>query len=199
VKKIGRNSPCPCGSGKKYKKCCLLTDTKQGAPEQSGRFRFEPGSYGPLDNCVPSIACLKPDRDSWEYHFVLVKPADVFNDPDRASACATADLNDAFSKGKEGGGSDEAVALHLKERGYVAVDDFRIADENSGLTEAWMENDGLHLMGPGPSLSREALEEATKAYQENIRNSPLWEQMVKELGEEQAEKLLSQCRVEERQ
>jgi len=24
--KIGRNEPCPCGSGKKYKKCCALTD-----------------------------------------------------------------------------------------------------------------------------------------------------------------------------
>ena len=23
--KIGRNDPCPCGSGKKYKKCCLGT------------------------------------------------------------------------------------------------------------------------------------------------------------------------------
>jgi uncharacterized protein len=22
--KIGRNEPCPCGSGKKYKKCCLF-------------------------------------------------------------------------------------------------------------------------------------------------------------------------------
>jgi uncharacterized protein YecA (UPF0149 family) len=22
--KTGRNDPCPCGSGKKYKKCCLL-------------------------------------------------------------------------------------------------------------------------------------------------------------------------------
>ncbi|MDD5020908.1 MAG: SEC-C metal-binding domain-containing protein, partial [Endomicrobiaceae bacterium] len=22
IKKIGRNDPCPCGSGKKYKKCC---------------------------------------------------------------------------------------------------------------------------------------------------------------------------------
>ncbi|MSP00047.1 MAG: hypothetical protein EXR07_03195 [Acetobacteraceae bacterium] len=22
--KIGRNEPCPCGSGKKYKKCCLV-------------------------------------------------------------------------------------------------------------------------------------------------------------------------------
>ncbi len=26
--KIGRNSPCPCGSGKKYKKCCLGDETK---------------------------------------------------------------------------------------------------------------------------------------------------------------------------
>ena len=25
-KKVGRNAPCPCGSGKKYKKCCLGTD-----------------------------------------------------------------------------------------------------------------------------------------------------------------------------
>jgi SEC-C motif len=24
--KIGRNEPCPCGSGKKYKKCCLPRD-----------------------------------------------------------------------------------------------------------------------------------------------------------------------------
>jgi len=25
-KKVGRNDPCPCGSGKKYKKCCMLKD-----------------------------------------------------------------------------------------------------------------------------------------------------------------------------
>jgi uncharacterized protein YecA (UPF0149 family) len=24
TKKVGRNDPCPCGSGKKYKKCCRL-------------------------------------------------------------------------------------------------------------------------------------------------------------------------------
>jgi preprotein translocase subunit SecA len=28
--KVGRNDPCPCGSGKKYKKCCMLKD-QQGA------------------------------------------------------------------------------------------------------------------------------------------------------------------------
>ena len=25
--KIGRNDPCPCGSGKKYKHCCLLKES----------------------------------------------------------------------------------------------------------------------------------------------------------------------------
>jgi len=30
-KKIGRNDPCPCGSGKKYKKCCLLRETQARA------------------------------------------------------------------------------------------------------------------------------------------------------------------------
>jgi uncharacterized protein YecA (UPF0149 family) len=26
--KVGRNDPCPCGSGKKFKKCCLRATTK---------------------------------------------------------------------------------------------------------------------------------------------------------------------------
>jgi preprotein translocase subunit SecA len=30
-KKIGRNDPCPCGSGKKYKKCCLPKETEARA------------------------------------------------------------------------------------------------------------------------------------------------------------------------
>ena len=29
MKKIGRNDPCPCGSGKKYKKCCGRQDIRQ--------------------------------------------------------------------------------------------------------------------------------------------------------------------------
>lgn len=29
MSKAGRNDPCPCGSGKKYKKCCLAKDEKQ--------------------------------------------------------------------------------------------------------------------------------------------------------------------------
>jgi hypothetical protein len=32
--RIGRNDPCPCGSGKKYKKCCL--DREREIPDESG-------------------------------------------------------------------------------------------------------------------------------------------------------------------
>jgi hypothetical protein len=31
--KIGRNDPCPCGSGKKYKKCCVNKLSEQEVEE----------------------------------------------------------------------------------------------------------------------------------------------------------------------
>ncbi len=34
MKHIGRNEPCPCGSGKKYKKCCMDEDRQQELQEQ---------------------------------------------------------------------------------------------------------------------------------------------------------------------
>jgi len=36
--KIGRNDPCPCGSGKKYKKCCLLTEHPKPVSEPIDEF-----------------------------------------------------------------------------------------------------------------------------------------------------------------
>ncbi len=75
MKKIRRNDPCPCGSGKKYKKCCLLQQT-----------------------------------------------------------------------------SDQSFS--------------------------WTDNDGIHSAGPGSPPSAEQLKKMTKEYQKQIRNSPLWDEMV---------------------
>ena len=48
--KTGRNEPCPCGSGKKYKKCCMLKNvtspdeldyrTSERSPRQTVRARW---------------------------------------------------------------------------------------------------------------------------------------------------------------
>ncbi len=32
--KVARNEPCPCGSGKKYKKCCLETEISEAQKEE---------------------------------------------------------------------------------------------------------------------------------------------------------------------
>ena len=46
AKKVGRNDPCPCGSGKKYKKCC-------GGPRQSAGGDLKPEREGSSTLPVP--------------------------------------------------------------------------------------------------------------------------------------------------
>lgn len=41
MEKIGRNDPCPCGSGQKYKKCCLSNDDSSGNPASKGSLSGE--------------------------------------------------------------------------------------------------------------------------------------------------------------
>lgn len=40
MSKPGRNDPCPCGSGKKYKKCCLAEGFIQSGREETARRRL---------------------------------------------------------------------------------------------------------------------------------------------------------------
>jgi hypothetical protein len=128
MSKPARNEPCPCGSGKKYKSCCLSAEVA-APPSRPGRYRFEPGSYGgPGHQYFPSIGCLKWDaeQEAESYHFVLVKAEGGFREEDQASRAATADLDQAFGRG---GRDAEAIAGVLREKGYLLVDDFRVIGE----------------------------------------------------------------------
>lgn len=49
MKKPGRNEPCPCGSGKKYKKCCL------NAPEPTSGGTVVYTDLDSLSNKVPEL------------------------------------------------------------------------------------------------------------------------------------------------
>ena len=59
---VGRNDPCPCGSGKKYKKCCLQKDEQEAkvrhtAPnpfeEDEEMLPFDPSSFPPILTEMP--------------------------------------------------------------------------------------------------------------------------------------------------
>ena len=130
--KVGRNDPCPCGSGKKYKKCCLRNAQQEEVVAKrniSPKFRFEPGTYGAVGSLVPSIACLKQiGPEEWDYHFVIVKPHEHHTEAEAAFTQAEKDLNMAFLQ-KAKSESDFAVAEYLKANGYVSVTDFKIVKE----------------------------------------------------------------------
>src|SRR3989344_1476945 len=56
--KVGRNDPCHCGSGKKYKKCCLDKDTKHAQLKQRVmKISRRDFISGPYKNC-PNQECL---------------------------------------------------------------------------------------------------------------------------------------------
>ena len=42
MKKVGRNDPCPCGSGKKYKQCCLKAEEAKTARAANDRSEAVP-------------------------------------------------------------------------------------------------------------------------------------------------------------
>ena len=123
---VGRNAPCPCGSGKRYKSCCL-----HGSPPPvkvqplSPRFRFEAGSYGKPGAFLPSIACLEQWMpDQWRYHFVLVKLHAQLVPEAEAVSQAEQDLQMAF--GHDQPPAAQRLAESLKAQGYIRVEGFKI-------------------------------------------------------------------------
>ena len=58
MEKVGRNAPCPCGSGKKYKKCCLPLHPESYVWQQdSGPVFLTPG-FTDLDDLSNSVVDL---------------------------------------------------------------------------------------------------------------------------------------------
>jgi len=80
-------------------------------------------------------------------------------------------------------------------------------DPGSGIRESkdaetfpfpsWFDQEGqLHCLVPMRDSSPEVLEEMTRRYRAGIRNSEIWDDMVRRFGEKKAEELLDGFRVE---
>ena len=82
---IGRNDPCPCGSGKKYKKCCLVRDESAQSEEASFLLSEEmaeeiikSSQSCPVDRCLinkgwqkKGMAHIMVVRRKEDGHFIL--------------------------------------------------------------------------------------------------------------------------------
>ncbi|MGH9768278.1 MAG: SEC-C metal-binding domain-containing protein [Blastocatellia bacterium] len=98
---VGRNDPCPCGSGKKYKKCCL---EKDGAAKPAPRLgskadRIAPGAIG--DYGPPEL-----NEEFFAAHPLKLSPARVINNIMHAPELSTL-VND-FVRERIPRGGDES-------------------------------------------------------------------------------------------
>ena len=131
MSKIGRNEPCPCGSGKKYKRCCAQKKdgVKSPLPPQ-GEYQYESGSYGSAEKgFMPSILGYRAiEANTRGAYLCLVNPETVLNDENAASALAEEHLN-AANKILAKGGNAHDFALALEYKGYVKVPDFKMSED----------------------------------------------------------------------
>jgi tetratricopeptide (TPR) repeat protein len=94
--KTGRNDPCPCGSGNKYKRCCLEKDEARAsaalqAKLDTSRARtdalFEPDPYDNLDDDSNAVVDLihagKLDEAEKAARELLVRYPDVIDGHER--------------------------------------------------------------------------------------------------------------------
>jgi uncharacterized protein len=56
VEKVGRNDPCRCGSGKKYKNCCMQKDQQKGSSLGKRKFTAKVLSAGGANKPQPQQA-----------------------------------------------------------------------------------------------------------------------------------------------
>jgi len=71
--KIGRNDPCTCGSGKKYKKCCGSLAAEAGTPALASSASSPAVTAARRRLCPFSFAKTDSETD-WRDHFVLANP-----------------------------------------------------------------------------------------------------------------------------
>ncbi|PCI28847.1 MAG: hypothetical protein COB67_05390 [SAR324 cluster bacterium] len=132
-KSIGRNDLCSCGSGKKYKHCCIHQGqaTAEAKPEKTPDYRFEPGAYGDPGAYVPSIACLQLDEkvaeEKWNYIFLITNEQEHFEEEDAAGERAVLDLAEAMNINKNND-SQYPMAEYLQGLGYTPVSGYNISE-----------------------------------------------------------------------
>lgn len=100
-KKMNRNSPCHCGSGKKYKNCCIHKDSQPAKHTADGKFKF-------------SAEVLSKEQQA-EYSSVFAQLASSVAESSSRPTLASQKLQYQITKNKGGLGKKTIRNLKAKE------------------------------------------------------------------------------------
>jgi len=68
--------------------------------------------------------------------------------------------------------------------------------EKQNTSTSWLDDDGLHIVDKSSQPSNKDLERMTIEYKNKIKKSPIWGEMVREYGNEKAEEMLKEFKVQ---
>ncbi|HZL19605.1 MAG TPA: SEC-C domain-containing protein [Polyangia bacterium] len=120
---VPRNAPCPCGSGIKYKKCCLSREARAGERGLASRERIIDGPTRSFATSREGKPGRLPDADAWPVERVYVPVSDVW----RATGMGTVAIARRRPDGRLAYG---AFLLKLSEHGISGA--FGKADAAAG-------------------------------------------------------------------
>ena len=116
MKKIGRNKPCPCGSGKKYKNCCLKKDRylKNLSEDALKRLKGEFSKYNQKD-LIKTLAALSicPENQSQQIRLEIATQIACSNINCGDKIITIPKLNELFLKYLPSGGPIGSLDDHL--------------------------------------------------------------------------------------
>jgi hypothetical protein len=168
---LGRNEPCHCGSGKKYKKCCLSKDEESRQEKKGEEFSSDTSRRAALDDKIPKQK-LDPRVEAGEALWPEFSVADyqaksalfmrTLDDPELVDAeLAFERLNEIFRHTAERGERDRFDALVEELRNRRP----EIYDENKAYLLKWRITNAL-AAGRPKEVSTLALELAPLAARE---------------------------------
>jgi len=161
--KTGRNDPCPCGSGKKYKKCCLETDEQNSFAQNNDM----PHSVRGIDDWEPE------DEDGFEMED---ENSEAF-DEDNLYENSDEDFDEDTEEESDDENEDADNELLQLTGGETELP--KISDEETKLVDDWWEQ---YKKIEDKVKEREHLMAFIDRYPHLVDHLELWHEVLFELG-----------------
>lgn len=162
--KIGRNEPCPCGSGRKFKQCCAGLEPPPTCGGHTSATRL---GDGPTERLFRAYRDLV--KGTVSYCGVVEQTDGAWLDEQRR------ELERRYHPGRPGGVPEPLICTYL-------LYDLELPSAGKTVGQLMLEREGHTLGEPGPMLLRHLCESYVAFYELVARNPEAGTKTLRELG-----------------
>ena len=153
--KIGRNDPCPCGSGKKYKKCCEPRDVAAAAQQTSTAATSLQAVRGAMESALSNWISEEDDLDRVSNSVLDLIKEGKFDEAEQVGQVLLRDYPDVHDGFERLGMVFEARGNHAQARRECPIRPSTSSSRTTATTTSWVTGSAKRLprsaLSPHPS------------------------------------------------